>query len=173
MAVSYRTPTPEDVAALSALGSDTFVEAFGDLYAPKDLKQFLEDAYSPDAIAQDMANPAMQYLIAEDAGAMVGYCKIYDGVSLDYDPGGKSLIELKQLYILSSHHGAGVANHMMDWAFDQAANLNADQMLLSVYSENFRAQAFYKRHGFSFHADTIFMVGSHEDHEFLFLKPLK
>jgi len=171
--ITYRVPTLDDIESLAALGSGTFVETFGDLYAPEDLNAFLKEAYSVRAIRADIENPLRQYLVAEDDGVMAGYCKIGDGVSLDYDPQGKKVTELKQLYLLPDYFGRGIADHMMQWAEERARKLGADEMLLSVFSENFRAQKFYKRHGFAFHADTIFMVGGHEDHEFLFLKALK
>ena len=173
MSIAYRTPTEDDIDSLAGLASETFVESFGTLYSPEDLALFLATSYSPEAIGTEMRNPKMRYRIAEDEGRMIGYCKIYDGTSLDYDPAGKKVTELKQLYILASHHGGGVAKQLMDWAVEQAESLNADEMLLSVYSENFRAHSFYKKHGFAYYGDTIFLVGTQEDHEFLFLKPMK
>ncbi len=173
MPVTYREPTKEDVPALAELGRETFVETFAHLYDPEDLNSFLEQTYSEDAVRADMDDPALSYRLAEAGGKLVGYCKIADGVSLDYDPGGKKVMELKQLYIRASHQGSGTAQMLMQWAIEQAKAIEADEILLSVFSENIRAQRFYKRYGFSHIGDTVFMVGNHQDHEFLYLKNMK
>ena len=109
-------------------------------------------------------------MIAQADGKMVGLCKIGYGVTLDYDPGTRRVVELKQLYVYNVAHGTGVGQALMDWAIEQAVSDKADEMLLSVYSDNPRAQRFYTRNGFAKYADTFFMVGNQRDLEFLFLK---
>ncbi|MFC4291130.1 GNAT family N-acetyltransferase [Sphingorhabdus arenilitoris] len=173
MPIFYRSPVAADVEALAALGRETFCDTFAHLYAAEDLTAFLEQAYSVPSVQADFDNPRLYYQVAEDNGQLVGYCKIGDGVTLDYDPQGRRVVELKQLYLRADYFGQAVAGRLMDWALEKAAALNADDMLLSVFSENPRAQRFYQKYGFAHVADTIFMVGNHEDHEFLYLKKLK
>jgi diamine N-acetyltransferase len=173
LTIQYRMPQDDEAEALSALGRTAFTQSFGHLYKPEDLSAFLDEVHSVDNVRAEIANPKAQYLLAEDAGALAGYCKIGYGTTLDYDASGKTILELKQLYILSTHHGIGVAQHLMDWVIAQAEAVDADEIILSVYSENPRAQAFYKKYGFAHAADTIFMVGSQADAEFIYIKPLK
>ena len=173
MTIIYREPRADEIPALAELGRDTFCDTFAYLYADEDLSAFLEDAYSVQAVQKDFDDPQRHYQIAESAGELIGYCKIGEGVTLDYEAGGRKVIELKQLYVKSGYHGGGVAHCLMEWAQNMAADLHADDILLSVFSENPRAQRFYKKYGFAHVADTIFMVGNHEDHEFLYLKELK
>lgn len=173
MAIHYRAPRPDEADAVAALGVDTFVETFGALYSTENLNLFLEQAYAPAIIAAELSNPKLRYLIAERAGKMVGLCKIGYGVTLDYDAGDKTIVELKQLYVFASQHGSGIGQALMDWAITQANAAHADAMLLSVYSDNPRGQRFYQRNGFSKIADTYFMVGHHRDDEYLFLRQLR
>ncbi len=171
-AILYRTPQLGEESAVAALGSDTFVESFGALYASENLNLFLEQTYTPAKIAAELSNPKLRYYIAERDGKMVGLCKIGYGVTLDYDAGDKTIVELKQLYVFASQHGSGIGQALMDWAIAQANAAHADAMLLSVYSDNPRGQRFYQRNGFSKVADTYFMVGHHRDDEYLFLRQL-
>lgn len=171
--VVYREASAEDVNALAELSRETFCETFAHLYDPADLALFIEDTYTPSAIARDMADPNLLYRLAEEEDQLVGYCKVGYGVTLDYDPGDKKIVELKQLYVRSTHQGAGVAQALTDWALAEAAAVDADAMLLSVYSDNPRGQRFYQKNGFRWIADTYFMVGNHRDDEFLYLKDLK
>ena len=45
----------EDIAALAALGRDSFVAAFGHLYREEDLSAFLTKCYAEDAVAAELA----------------------------------------------------------------------------------------------------------------------
>jgi diamine N-acetyltransferase len=168
--VIYRTPEIAEAAQVATLARDTFVETFGHLYSAENLALFIAQVYQPDFIAAEMQNPKLRYLIAEMDGDMIGLCKVGYSVTLDYDPGDRNVVELKQLYLHQSAHGTGVGQALMDWAIKQAEAAGADEMLLSVYSDNPRAQRFYVRNGFNKIADTFFMVGNHRDPEFLFMK---
>ncbi|NJM49548.1 MAG: GNAT family N-acetyltransferase [Sphingomonadales bacterium] len=133
-----------DLEALAGLGRETFCDTFAHLYAAEDLSAFLEQVYSLPSVEADLNNPRLHYQIAEEDGRLVGYCKIGEGVTLDHDPQGRSVFELKQLYLRSGYFGAGIADRLIQWALEQAQNRGADDMLLSVFSENPRAQRFYK-----------------------------
>lgn len=170
MTVSYRAARAEDAAALAALARETFVETFGHLYRPEDLSAFLDEHKTEAAWTQTLADPHARVRVAEDGGVLVGYCKIGLVPTLDYDCAGKTVAELKELYFRETHQGTGMAPVLMDWALDQARAAKADEMILSVWSENVRAQRFYKRYGFDWVADTFFMVGSHRDDEHLYMK---
>lgn len=172
--ITYRAAGPADVPALAVLGRETFIEAFGHLYRAEDLNAFLDATKSEAAMARAVADPAQPVRVAEDDGRLVGYCKLgLNPAFADYPAPGKALIELKELYIRASHHGMGVAQALMDWALDEARAANAEEIVLSVWSGNARGQAFYRKYGFAWVADTHFMVGAQRDAEYLFMKPLK
>lgn len=173
MSVSFRAPGLDEAAALADLGRETFCLTFAHLYDPADLAAFLDAVYTPASLSADLANPRRLFWVAEEGAALVGYCKLGLDVSLDFDPGDRHVIELKQLYLLPGQQGTGVAHTLMEWALAQADSLGADDMLLSVWAGNERAQRFYKRYGFDWIADTYFMVGNHRDDEYLYLKRLR
>lgn len=170
--ITYRAPLPNEAAALADLGCNTFVETFGHLYRPEDLADFLDDTYAPDHVAAQIANPRFLFRLAEDDGRLVGYSKIGLDISLDYDPGNRLVVELKQLYLMATHHGLGVAQALMDRVIAEAESHGADEIILSVWAENARAQRFYQRYGFEWIGDTHFMVGSHRDEEFLYRRKI-
>ncbi len=172
MTALLRAPVERDIAALAQLGRDTFVATFPDIYTQENLARFLIEAYAPDTVAAEMAHPKRRFIVAEMDGRLVGYCKIALEVTLDHDPGDVPTIELKQLYLTKDAQGQKLGDRFMEWVTKQAQACNAKAILLSVFSENYQAQRFYKRHGFVHIADTVFMVGDHADHEFLYLKHL-
>ena len=52
-----RRATLEDADALSALASTCFTQTFGHLYAPDDLDRFIHEAYSPEVLRAELADP--------------------------------------------------------------------------------------------------------------------
>ncbi len=166
--ITYRTPTATDNAALAELSETTFVETFGPLYSVENLNRFVAQVYAPDTIGAELTNPNRLFRVAEEDGQMVGYAKLGLDVSLDYDPGPRRTLELKQLYVRQSHLGVGIAQQLMDWVLSEARARSFDDIILSVYNDNPRAQRFYQKYGFSHFADTYFMVGDHRDDEYLY-----
>ncbi len=168
-----RAPTPADVPALGALGRDSFVAKFGHLYDPEDLDPFLAATFGESAIAAELANPERLYCLAVAAdGSLAGYCKLGLVCGWPKHARGHHTIELKQLYTAPGLTGMGIGGALMDWALAAAGAHRADEIQLSVWSENMGAQAFYARYGFAKVADVTFHVGRHIDHEFLFARML-
>jgi ribosomal protein S18 acetylase RimI-like enzyme len=165
--IDYRPATAQDMSALSELGRTSFVDAFGHLYSAQNLNRFLEETYSLPVIERELANPLRLFRIAEQGGDMLGYCKLGLDVTLDHNPGGRRVMELKQLYLRGVQTGSGIGANLMGWALDEAKARRFDDIILSVWSQNHRAQRFYSRYGFEKIGDTIFMVGDHRDEEYL------
>lgn len=169
----YRTPTEADCGALSELGCSSFTETFGHLYSAENLNLFLTQTHSVAVVTQELLSPLRRYRVAEESGRMIGYCKLGFDHTLPLDLPDRAVMELKQLYLRGSHFGTGVADILMEWAIDTARSLNMDDVVLSVYSDNPRAQRFYQRYGFTHAANCFFMVGAHRDDEFLYRLKLR
>ena len=59
-----RRATSDDAAVLSDVAERAFVRAFGHLYPPADLAQFLHDSYSVEQHAKYLADPKCAMWIA-------------------------------------------------------------------------------------------------------------
>ena len=162
MPLTLRAPTPADAPALAQVARETFTETFGHLYAPEDLAAFLEQ-HTPEAWAAQLADPAYAIRLAEADGALAGFVKL-GPPSLPFTP-ERGAIELRQFYLLASHHGTGFAQVMMDWVFGEARARGHQALYLSVFTDNHRARRFYARRGFEEVGPYTFMVGNHEDED--------
>jgi ribosomal protein S18 acetylase RimI-like enzyme len=169
---TYRTPTAADLPALCEIGRVTFMQTFGHMYATADSDAFLDQVFGPKGMPVEFADPAYAFRIAEDDGRMVAYCKVGPPY-LPAPDDGRTKCELRQLYILEGWKGRGIAQTMMEWALAWAAASGCQDMYLSVFSENIRAQRLYQRHGFTKVGEFDFMVGDQADHEFLYRKVLR
>ncbi len=160
--IAYRDATHGDAAALAKLGTDSFVETFGHLYAPADLALFL-DNHTVAAWAAELGDPAFAVRVAEQDGAMIGYAKL-GPPHLPFTP-ASAAIELRQLYVLAPWHGAGIAGALMEWIVATARAQGAAELFLSVFTDNHRARRFYARFGFEPLGTYQFMVGTQADED--------
>ncbi|MBL8545556.1 MAG: GNAT family N-acetyltransferase [Hyphomonadaceae bacterium] len=162
--ITYRDAGAADAEALGAFARATFTDTFGHLYPPEDLAAFVEAKYRAEVIGEEIADPATRYVLALRDGGIVGYCKMGD-VDMDVDATGA--LELHRLYVDASTKGTGVAKAMMDDALAWARGKGARVMYLSVWENNARAQAFYRRYGFEHVKEHKFMVGRVADRDFI------
>jgi ribosomal protein S18 acetylase RimI-like enzyme len=89
--------------------------------------------------AKSLAAPSEQAVhVATVAGRVVGFAG--SGPSRDEPPARD--VELYSIYVLASHHGAGVGQRLLD------AAIGSVPASLWVAKDNPRAQAFYRRNGF-------------------------
>ena len=157
----YRDAAPGDGPALAAMARVSFTETFGHLYAAHDLATFLAQTFGPAALPAQIGDSAYRIRLAIEDAAIVGFAKIGPIVFPGEWP--PRAIELHQLYVLSHRQGGGVGPALMDWALDTARRQGASDMVLSVWTGNERARAFYDRRGFVEVGRYIFRVGDHED----------
>lgn len=163
-AVAYRDAVEGDAAALAAFAEATFVDTFGHLYPPEDLAAFVAAKYPPRVLAGELADPHTRYRLALRGAAIVGYCKMG---SVDMEIDAPDALELHRLYVAPAVKGQGVAQALMDEALAWARGKGAKAMLLSVWENNARAQAFYRRYGFEHIGEHKFMVGKVADRDFI------
>lgn len=162
-----RRASPDDAAALAAVGAATFIESFGQLYVPADLQAFLEESHSVASYAKALANPDYALWIAERHGVAIGYAQA-GPCGLPHADARASDGELKRLYLLKSAHNGGVGSTLLDHALAWLERGGPRTLWISVWSENFGAQRFYGRRGFAFAGEYAFIVGEQRDREFMY-----
>jgi ribosomal protein S18 acetylase RimI-like enzyme len=160
--ITYRDITADDAAALADLHRRSFVETFGHLYRPEDLQAFL-DGLSEEGFRGELLDGQHQVRFAEADGVPVAFVKL-GPVTLPVDP-VRPALEFRQLYVLKPWQGAGIAQALADWALAEARARGAEELYLSVWAENRRAKAFYRRYGFAYVAPYRFMVGEQADED--------
>ena len=169
-----RPATLEAGPSLATLGRESICAAFAHLYRREDLDAFLTQAYSPDAVTEEIADEHHIHRLAvgDDGGRLLGFVKMRVPSPYVEHSGAANPIALGQLYTQPDLTGQGSGAALMDWAIVEAVARGHDAIQLSVWSENAGAQRFYQRYGFAKIADIDFWVGTHRDDEFLFEKRL-
>jgi len=162
--IVLRDARADDAAILAELGARSFKETFGHLYAPENLAAFLTN-HKEEKWRSELADPGVAVCIGEVDGRAVAYAKL-SPPGLPFEPQGHP-IELKQFYVLKEWHGNGVAQQLMTWVLDEARRRGAEELYLSVFTGNQRAQRFYSRYGFEEVGRWAFMVGTHADEDII------
>lgn len=184
-----RRATPADAEALSALSRTCFTQTFGHLYDPADLAVFLDEAYAPDVLRDELEDPNQAtWLLFEDAAnpadhprapepgeeapassgpqALIGYVTACPA-HLPHPDVSPSDGEIQRLYILQGHQGGGRGTLLLNTALEWLERDGPRTLWIGVWSKNYGAQRFYARHGFEIVGEYSFMVGDHADHELI------
>lgn len=156
----------EDVGELTLFASEAFTHTFGHIYDPADLAAFLAGWNPPERLRAQIADPDWTIALARGGdGAIAGFVKLGP---IDFDlpanQPGDDATELHQLYVGEAAKGTGIAAALMDWGIGWARD-RASILYLSVFTENHRAQAFYRRYGFVDVGRNAFRVGNHIDED--------
>ena len=160
--IRYREPGPGDAATVRELFERSFVDTFAHLYEPEDLKAFLGQFTEP-AWRAEISDPAFAFRLAEEGAEAAGFAKLGPR-ALPVETARRSL-ELRQLYVLGPWQGRGIAGRLMDWALAEARRRGAEELYLSVWTDNVRAKRFYRGYGFSYVGPYAFMVGAQADED--------
>ncbi len=166
MTVEIRPALAKDAQTLAALGAETFVATFGRLYKQKDLDAFLVKNHAASVYAQLLSDPDYGLWIAETPeGEAVGYA-VAGPCSLPVPELPANSGELARLYLKKGVQGGGLGARLLEVALEFLQN-RFEHVYLSVYAENFGAQRLYGRYGFVKILDYFYMVGDHEDPEWI------
>jgi ribosomal protein S18 acetylase RimI-like enzyme len=133
-----RPAEPSDAEALARLHLECWREAYSGLLSPAFLAaQRVEERL---ALWQRLlAGPhAERQFVAMSGGHPVGFAGSLPPAE------GRDVAELWGIYLLKAHHGTGLGQKLLD------AALGAGPAALWVAEDNPRAQAFYRRNGFTF-----------------------
>lgn len=166
-----RKATLADAAALTAFGRRVFGQTFEAGNDPRDLEAYLDGAYVEARQQEELADSTIETLFVEDEGALVAFAQLRDrppgaGVT------GPQPVELWRFYVDFAWHGRGVAQTLMAAVEDAARARGGGTLWLGVWERNVRAQAFYRKEGFTVVGSQIFALGSDPQRDLVMAKPL-
>ncbi len=163
-AFAYREATEADAEALAAFARESWIATFGTLYPQEDLDAYLAKSFGAEIQRTQIATPGETYLLAHEGDEIVGYARMG---ALEMPVDDANAVELHRLYVHERVKGQGVAAALMDQAVAWARARGAGAIYLSVWENNARAQAFYRRYGFVDHSEWAFMVGAVADRDLI------
>lgn len=164
-----RRATASDSAALAALGAEVFTATFAHSCTKEQLQAFLDEAYTPEAIAKDIADTSKDVLVATEddgssspapgGGKLLGFTYLTRGSSEPCVEHLERPVELQRLYISLGAHGKGLGKALSLAADSLARGQGFKTIWLGVWEENHKAQAFYRKMGYERIGEHVFDVG--------------
>lgn len=121
----YRRAVADDLDAIMALETALFVN----------------DAWSPELMAAELANPQGFYLIAEQVKSVVGYAGLLS-------PRGAPESDVQTIAVAPEARRQGIARTLMSRLLAEAVERGARETFLEVRVDNPGAQALYESLGF-------------------------
>lgn len=164
-----RRALPADAPALAILAETTFREAFGDLNTAEDMELHCARTYGADIQARELAAADRITLVFEQDDVLVAFSQLRWGEP-HASVTGESPGEILRFYALKSVHGIGIATALMNECLNTLRARGLKTAWLSVWEENPRAIAFYRKHGFTEVGRQIFVVGNDPQHDFIFAR---
>ncbi len=138
-AISIRFIEPADNAALASIIRDSLSE-FG---ANKPGTVFFDP--TTDALHQLFQQPGSFYLVAEEAGKLLGGAGIFPSAGLP-----EAVCELVKMYLHKTARGKGLGRLLINECLEKAAALGYKKVYLETMPELGKAVSVYEKFGFSY-----------------------
>ncbi len=162
-----RRASVADAAALAVITERTFTETFGHLYPPEDLAEYLSRHCTPESCRSLLDDSELgAWFIGAEGAAPVGFVTA-GGCKLPVENREPRAGEIRQLYVLASHQNQHLGAKLLDVAFAWLTEQKFSPLYIGVWSQNYGAQRFYGRYGFTKVGEYGFPVGKTVDHEFI------
>lgn len=166
-----RRATPEDAAALCALGRETFHDAFSASCGADDLAAYLAQTFNEARTANALQDSGVHHFVIEDNGSLVAYVK-FGALSLPVPSPVHPSGELHRLYVRRDYQRRRLGARLLETFLSHGVSHNWKQAYLGVWEHNLRAIAFYRRYGFEQIAQYPFPIGKQVDTDLIFAKTL-
>lgn len=157
--ITVRPGVASDAAALAELAAATFRDAFGAENSDADLALHLARSYGIAQQTAELAHPGITTLLADADGTLAGFAQLRPGLPPPCVTAARP-IELWRFYVAGAWHGRGVAQALMAAVIAAARERDGAVLWLGVWERNARAQAFYRKSGFTDVGSQQFLVGT-------------
>ena len=172
--ITVRRATLSDAQYIAKMGAHVFTDTFGHSVSNEDLQSYLSEAYTPEAVARDIADPDKKMIVATDDDDVIRGFVAVGGGSSD-DPCLEDLertAELHRLYVDVSAHGRGIGSLLVRSIEQIAKEAGVENIWLGVWEENYKAIKMYERWGYRTVGDHDFCLGAAVQKDYIMIKAL-
>ena len=149
MEINIRRISIDDVSALSKIASQTFYDTFTGTCTEADMQGFLDQYYNTEQLGKELKDEETYCFFAEAKGEPVAYLQFKEEYNNFPEIKKWKALELKRIYVLTEFQGKGIAQKLMDFILEFAAEKKYEVVWLGVWEHNIRAQKFYEKYGFA------------------------
>jgi len=175
MSAKIRLARPGDIPALIDLAAETFLDSFGHYHSTENCQAFITQSHNLEGYQAAILNEDEYLLVTEQAGDLIAYLYAKPPtlpLPETYENRHEKSHELSKIYTRRSAQSSGIGKNLLKnweaWTLEKGYR----DLLLGVWSENIKAQKFYRRHGYSKISSYKLKVGQTQDTDFIFHKAI-
>jgi len=172
MNVNIRKCRYEDLQLLQEISIETFTDTFKEQNSPKNLKNYLDRAFSSTQLESEISNIYSEFFFIYTDEELAGYLKINMNEAQSENIADEAL-EIERIYIRKKSKGKGIGKHLINQALDIAIKNNKTSIWLGVWEKNDIAIKFYERMGFVHRGSHSFYMGDEEQIDYIMIKELR
>ena len=170
-----RTALRSETAALSALMAMVFWDTYQADNTPKNMRDYMKKAFGVAQQTAELADPHRVTFVVQREGALIAYAQLSDRYS---EPSASAELPenglfLSRFYVHKDWHGKGIAFLLLQKCEEYAQRKSATAIWFTVWQENKKAVAFYKKHDFTIFGTANFTVGDDVQTDWLMQKAIK
>ena len=147
-----------DAPELAAFAARTFEETYSANNRHDHMQAHAAAAFGPGQQSAELADPLVATILARSHGELVAYAQVRRSPPPTCVTHAAP-IELQRFYVDRRAHGRGLAPRLMQAVHQAAREFQGRHIWLSVWEQNPRAIAFYKKVLFVDVGSTFYMVG--------------
>jgi len=157
----------KDLEKLIEISRVTYYESFENLCSKKIMDQYLNDAFHPRKLLQELTNKNTKFYFLYADETIVGYIKLNE-LSAQSDIKDETSIELERIYVIKKYQGKGLGEFLLKKSIEFAREKSKKYLWLGVWKKNKKAIKFYEKNGFKKFAEHDFYMGDERQNNFLF-----
>jgi ribosomal protein S18 acetylase RimI-like enzyme len=158
-----RAAAVTDAKKLASFAARSYNEAVGsDTINPVDLREHLKRSFGVTQQTHEIESSDYRTILAWRGSEIEAFCQVRRSNAPECvkNCNYAAPVELLRLYVDSSAHGLGLAQHLMKEARVVGESLGGQHLWLKVFESNRRGIAFYTKEGFRDVGSAYFFVGA-------------
>jgi diamine N-acetyltransferase len=160
-----------DLHLISVLAITTHYEAYFKLDPSHDLADYCVRFFNLETVKNELENPNLTFLIAENNGNAVGFAELREGKQIEC-MSGKNAIEIQRIYVIEPMKGKKIGKALIEKCCEIGREKGYETIWLGVWDKNIEAQKFYEKIGMTKVGITDFTDGKNDFINFVFAKDL-
>lgn len=169
MKITFELVDLEDVEILIEISKTTFSSAFEKDNNPEDFKQYLDVAFSKEALSSQLLDKNATFYFVYYQKNLVGYFKVNE-FTAQSDLKERNGLELERIYVLDAYQGNQIGLQILEEVYAVAKQKCKTYIWLGVWQRNKRAIKWYQKNKFKKFATHPYFIGDDEQTDWLMKK---
>jgi GNAT superfamily N-acetyltransferase len=173
--LTVRRAQASDASALAQLARQTFIDTYGALTDPEDVRLHCEKNFGIAQQTAEINNPDYAVILIWQQQELIAFAQVVRRPlpdSAEVEVQVQDAIALFRYYVKKEWHGKGVAQVLMQAVEQAAREFAATHLWLGMWEHNARALAFYQKVGFAHVGWMDYHFGSKVERDYVLLKRL-